>query len=57
MTDMNIKAKLEQLGLAYREEHVARVAQEIRSRLRKLEGFPAWLPDSEVEEICGRMVA
>ena len=57
LTDMNIKAKLEQLGLAYREEHVARVAQEIRSRLRKLEGFPAWLPDSEVEEICGRMVA
>lgn len=57
LTDMNIKAKLEQLGLAYREDHVARVAQEIRSRLRKLEGFPAWLPDSEVEEICGRMVA
>ena len=57
MTDDTITAKLEQLGLAYREEHVAQVAEEVRKRLRKIEGFPAWLPDSEAEEICRQVVA
>ncbi len=47
-----VKAKLEQMGLRYEDRHVVEIEQAARDRLKRIDQYPAWLPDEEVAEIC-----
>ena len=54
MTEVTVRAKLEQMGLPYTEEQVGKVMQALSARLRALKKFPAWIPDDEAGDICRR---
>ena len=56
LSTRSVRAKLEQLGLVFQEEHVAKVKETVGERLGQLNEFPAWLPEAEVEEICRQVV-
>ena len=51
-----VKAKLEQMGLEPRDEHIEQVKETVEERLRVIKEYPFWIPDEEVEEICRRVV-
>ena len=47
-----VEAKLKHLGLAYTAPDVSAIFATLEARLKAMTGYPAWIPDAEVERIC-----
>ena len=56
LTAETVRAKLEQLGLRHEDKDVAEVLKVLGDRLESMREYPAWLRDSEVDEICRQLV-
>jgi isopropylmalate/homocitrate/citramalate synthase len=52
-----IRLRLDRLGLKYDAEDVNAIVTEIHERLRRIGEYPAWISDSEVQEIARTRVS
>lgn len=51
-----VDAKLDNMGLKYNQEDVSKISNIIQKRLDKIKKYPYLLTDSEVEEICRKVI-